>query len=214
MGLVERMSLVYPKEILNALVYAPKFSTELLENRSDLESWCSDLQEKLVLSDNGTHRYKVLVEEDSERHIFQPSIEVTAHGIPNYHLLSRELFAANEYKAIAGLGDVLQGLMEEGAYVQRGERNTQVESFTEALDWLMAESRRGISTQRYKGLGEMNPGQLWDTTMDPDVRRMLRVTIEDAIAADQMFTTLMGDQVEPRRDFIETNALSVVNLDV
>ncbi len=214
MGLVERMSLVYPKEILNALVYAPKFSDELLENRSDLESWCSDLQEKLVLSDNGTHRYKVLVEEDSERHIFQPSIEVTAHGIPNYHLLSRELFAANEYKAIAGLGDVLQGLMEEGAYVQRGERNTQVESFTEALDWLMAESRRGISTQRYKGLGEMNPGQLWDTTMDPDVRRMLRVTIEDAIAADQMFTTLMGDQVEPRRDFIETNALSVVNLDV
>ena len=214
MGLVERMSLVYPKEILNALVYAPKFSAELLEKRSDLESWCSDLQEKLVLSDNGTHRYKVLVEEDSERHIFQPSIEVTAHGIPNYHLLSRELFAANEYKAIAGLGDVLQGLMEEGAYVQRGERNTQVESFTEALDWLMAESRRGISTQRYKGLGEMNPGQLWDTTMDPDVRRMLRVTIEDAIAADQMFTTLMGDQVEPRRDFIETNALSVVNLDV
>lgn len=214
MGLVERMSLVYPKEILNALVYAPKFSAEILENRSDLESWCSDLQEKLVLSDNGTHRYKVLVEEDSERRIFQPSIEVTAHGIPNYHLLSRELFAANEYKAIAGLGDVLQGLMEEGAYVQRGERNTQVESFTEALDWLMAESRRGISTQRYKGLGEMNPGQLWDTTMDPDVRRMLRVTIEDAIAADQMFTTLMGDQVEPRRDFIETNALSVVNLDV
>jgi DNA gyrase subunit B len=214
MGLVERMSLVYPKEILNALVYAPKFSTELLENRSDLESWCGDLQEKLALSDNGTHRYKVLVEEDSERHIFQPSIEVTAHGIPNYHLLSRELFAANEYKAIAGLGDVLQGLMEEGAYVQRGERNTPVESFTEALDWLMAESRRGISTQRYKGLGEMNPGQLWDTTMDPDVRRMLRVTIEDAIAADQMFTTLMGDQVEPRRDFIETNALSVVNLDV
>jgi DNA gyrase subunit B len=214
MGLIERMSLVYPKEVLRALVYAPKFSNELLTNSGDMAAWCSDLQEKLQEVVVGTHRYQVLVDEDKERQILQPKVEITAHGIPNDHLLSREFFASNEYKAIAGLGEILQGLIEEGAFVQRGERQQPVDSFDEALDWLMGEARRGLNTQRYKGLGEMNPGQLWETTMDPDSRRMLRVTIEDAIKADQMFTTLMGDQVEPRRDFIETNALSVVNLDV
>jgi DNA gyrase subunit B len=214
MGLVERMSLVYPKEVLEALIYSPRFSDDLLENSSDLAVWCSELQKSLENVMVGTHRYEVHVDEDKERHIFLPKVEITAHGIPHYHQLGREFFASNEYKAIAGLGETLQGLIEEGAYVQRGERKQSVESFHQALDWLMGESRRGLNTQRYKGLGEMNPEQLWETTMDPDSRRMLQVTIEDAIAADQMFTTLMGDQVEPRREFIETNALSVVNLDV
>ncbi|MFB0996730.1 MAG: DNA gyrase subunit B [Polaribacter sp.] len=212
--IINRMSLVYPVELLEALVYISELDGKLLQNSSDLEPWCAELQKCLEEADSGTHRYKVSVKEDKERNLFIPNIEITAHGVPHYHNLGRDFFASNEYAAMVELGKTVQGLIEEGAYVKRGEREQPVSSFKDALAWLMAESRRGISTQRYKGLGEMNPEQLWDTTMDPENRRMLVVTIEDAIAADQMFTTLMGDHVEPRREFIETNALSVVNLDV
>ena len=212
--IVNRMSLVYPVELLEALVYISQLEGKLLQNSSDLEPWCAELEKCLEETDSGTHRYKVSIKEDKERNLFIPNVEITAHGVPHYHSLGRDFFASNEYAAMVELGKTVQGLIEEGAYVKRGEREQSVSSFKDALAWLMAESRRGISTQRYKGLGEMNPEQLWDTTMDPENRRMLVVTIEDAIAADQMFTTLMGDHVEPRREFIETNALSVVNLDV
>lgn len=212
--IINRMSLVYPVELLEALVYISQLEGKLLQNSSDLEPWCAELEKCLEETDSGTHRYKVSIKEDKERNLFIPNVEITAHGVPHYHSLGRDFFASNEYAAMVELGKTVQGLIEEGAYVKRGEREQPVSSFKDALAWLMAESRRGISTQRYKGLGEMNPEQLWDTTMDPENRRMLVVTIEDAIAADQMFTTLMGDHVEPRREFIETNALSVVNLDV
>ncbi|MDE2360937.1 MAG: DNA gyrase subunit B, partial [Betaproteobacteria bacterium] len=138
----------------------------------------------------------------------------THHGTPHATLLDADFLASGDAAQIRTAADVLQGLIRPGAVVRRGEKQQVIKSFKEALDWLLAEARGSVAIQRYKGLGEMNPEQLWETTMDPAVRRLLKVQIEDAITSDDIFATLMGEQVEPRRDFIESNALGVRNLDV
>lgn len=217
MWIIDRMSRIYPQEVLHELMYLPPLEVEQLDNQAAVEEWSATLARFMldrVGANSGSHRYEVEVRENLERHIFLPVIKVLAHGIVTDYPFTRDFFLSGEYKAICDLGLQLQDLIEKGAYVQRGERTREVKSFPEALEWLMQEARRGYTIQRYKGLGEMNPEQLWDTTMNPETRRMLQVTVEDAIAADQMFNTLMGDHVEPRRQFIETNALSVSNLDI
>ncbi len=138
----------------------------------------------------------------------------THHGTPHATGIDADFLASGDAAQIRAAADVLQGLIHPGAVVRRGDKQQAVKSFKEALDWLLGEARGSVAIQRYKGLGEMNPAQLWETTMDPTVRRLLKVQIEDAITSDDIFSMLMGEQVEPRRDFIESNALGVRNLDV
>jgi DNA gyrase subunit B len=140
------------------------------------------------------------------------------HGNVKVSSIDADFVQGVDYGVLASAAETFKGLIGEGAFIRRGEgekmKESKVVDFHQAMQWLRDEAERGVSKQRYKGLGEMNPSQLWETTMDPTVRRLLKVQIEDAIAADQIFTTLMGDEVEPRRNFIETNALQAGNIDV
>ena len=178
-----------------------------------MQGWLEQLNERLRGVEKSGLVYKTSLHEDTERHLWLPKVELISHGVSNFVIFNRDFFASNDYKTVTNLGQKLNSLLEDTAFVKRGERKKPVNTFKEALAWLMAESTKRHSIQRYKGLGEMNPDQLWETTMDPDARRMLKVTIEDAISADQIFNCLMGDEVEPRREFIESNALAVSNLD-
>ncbi|QIM65548.1 DNA topoisomerase (ATP-hydrolyzing) subunit B [Frederiksenia canicola] len=211
--LFERLVRRYPMAILNELLYQPALSAEFAKNQENVTAWSHRLVEMLVEKEISGSGYQAAVQFNTERHIYEPQVIVTTHGIDTTYTLDFNFIASNEYVRMTKLADQLRDLLEPTAYVMRGERKQPINSFAEAIDWLVKESRKGLTIQRYKGLGEMNPEQLWETTMDPVARKMLQVTITDAIAADKLFTTLMGDEVEPRRDFIESNAL-YANLDI
>ncbi|EGQ8117619.1 DNA topoisomerase (ATP-hydrolyzing) subunit B [Vibrio parahaemolyticus] len=212
--LADRMSRRYPRALVHELIYTSRLTAEQCHDAAVVEAWTKQLVEQLNAKEVGASQYSYEVELHVELGLSLPKIIVRTHGVTHEHALSVDFLNSKEYGKLADLSEVLDGLLEEGAYIKRGERTLPVSSFAEALEWLVKESMRGLSRQRYKGLGEMNPDQLWETTMDPETRRMMQVTIEDAVGADQLFTTLMGDQVEPRRHFIEENALKVANLDV
>jgi DNA gyrase subunit B len=211
---INRLSRLYSENVLWQMVYGAALALEQMREEAVVRAFCEQLSERLLTVAPKGSQYTVLVRKDQERQLYFPVVKLLSHGVESETEYHHEFFSSGEYRSLTALGETLNNLIDEDGYFQRGDKALQTRHFAEGLDWLMTEARKGYSIQRYKGLGEMNPEQLWETTMDPEVRRMLKVTVEDAIAADQIFTTLMGDQVEPRRDFIEQNALSVANLDI
>ena len=210
-GIVKRLSRRILPEVLDAMMHTPLLDTNGSVGVTPAQAWADTLGQRLDATTRGQDRFRFLVEERSESG-FVIRIEAVLHGIASERWLGSEFFRSMEYRELVRLSGRLDAPLVDAA-VHKGERRHEILTFREALEWLLADARRGTHMQRYKGLGEMNPDQLWETTMDPETRRLLQVRIEDAVAADELFTTLMGDQVEPRREFIEENALAVANLD-
>jgi DNA gyrase subunit B len=214
MAMIQRLDRRYDKDLLEQLIHMSKLERSQLRDETYLRDWTDELVRRLNAREGEKSIYQIELRPREKDEGFVIAVSRLTHGLTKATRLSTEFFDSPEYASIAQLGAKLSGLFKTGAEISRGGRSRQVCNFREVMDWLMDEAKRGQQIQRYKGLGEMNPEQLWDTTMNPDTRRLLQVHIEDAIAADEVFTTLMGDQVEPRRDFIEQNALDVANLDI
>ncbi|AFL74811.1 DNA topoisomerase (ATP-hydrolyzing) subunit B [Thiocystis violascens] len=213
-NIVKRLEKRYGTEFLEAVIKAPRIDDLIISDLERLKSWCIQLEAILNHNEIPTFHYNVRVSEQSSK--IPEYIEVVRfiHGIHESRIVPLEFFRSIDYAKMLEYGQKLTGFLQSDAYVKRGERLKVITDLGDGIRWLLTEAQKGYSTQRYKGLGEMNPEQLWDTTMNPETRRLLKVTIEDAVAADLIFTTLMGDQVEPRRLFIEKNALNAENLDI
>ncbi len=213
-AIIQRLSIRYPGAMLNQMLSAPVLTDEMLASPLVTGKWLADLAEQINAGQQGSDQYQFAWVEESETQSAGVRCVRRVHGIEHQQFMPVEFFQGLDFSSIRALAERLNGLLSADAYVRRGERQQAVNSFEQALEWLMGEAKRGQHIQRYKGLGEMNPDQLWDTTMNPETRRLLRVNIENDAAANEIFTTLMGDQVEPRREFIEQNALTAENLDV
>jgi DNA gyrase subunit B len=214
-AIIQRWGKRYDPQVLEAMMGLPEVGPEELARADYMREWSEQLEQRLRLSPTTSGpRYRVHYQAGADG--VEATILVTRerHGLGTTKNFQEGFFRSPEYKRIAAIGTKFQGLLGAGAYVERREEKYDVTTLPEAIDWLMARAKHGQTIQRYKGLGEMNPEQLWETTVNPETRRLMQVRIEDAVAADEIFTTLMGDQVEPRRDFIERNALAVANLDV
>ena len=205
----QNLSRRYHPEIIKAALQLPALTAKECLEKSSVEKWFTALGEKMPDFDGQRPEVEVFMSSDGREHGGRVTLSI--HGMESVSVLSPDFFISQDYQSLIGLQNALE--LGVGANMQRGEQSKPITSLREGFDWLLQEVNKGLHLQRYKGLGEMNPGQLWETTMDASSRMLLQVRVEDVVAADDIFTTLMGDQVEPRRDFIENNALSVENLD-
>ena len=207
-AVINRLSHLINPEVLYAMVDSN------LEIDLSSESAAIESAEKLKRAMNDKSGIQISARFDTAEETWQLRLEKMHHGNLKVCAIDEDFITSGDYAQLRKTAAILSNLFGPGAYVTRGEKKQTVGSFAEAMKWLLNEVERGVSKQRYKGLGEMNPEQLWETTMDPTVRRLLKVQIEDAIGADEIFTMLMGELVEPRRNFIESNALAARNIDV
>ncbi len=213
-AIIKRWSRRYDEQVLEQMLYLPEMNGPTFDQPDALRAWAQKLDARLNALDDVSRHFKVAVHLSNDGAPQRLDVSRTEHGITTVKHIQREFFESAEYRRIAELGHTLAGLIGEGAYVAKGDQRQDIVNFKQAIDWLFEQARKGQAIQRYKGLGEMNPDQLWETTVNPESRRLMQVKIEDVLAADDIFTTLMGDQVEPRREFIEKNALAVANLDI
>jgi len=211
--ITERWGRRYDSNVLRAMMWLPEIKEKSLTDLKHFQGWCDQLEERLRILGSEGPRYTVRLQKEGE---LEPIIMVEKehHGVTSSKVIHRGFFASPEYRRIAKIGAEFKDLIGPGAWVSKGKETKEVSSFPEAIDWLMDQAKQGQSIQRYKGLGEMNPNQLWETTVNPESRRLLKVQVPHAAAADEVFSTLMGESVESRREFIESNALAVANLDV
>jgi len=211
-GINNRLSRRYDEIFLEQFAYMDVINDELRQDQQKLAAWFVDMEQKLTDSDSkGVYTIQLDYKSASD---FSVVVNKRLHAITKTFVLPSTFFNGKDYQKIAQYAQDTAGMFNEGSFMQMGERQQPVSNFKQAFEWMMKEIKKGQHIQRYKGLGEMNPEQLWETTLDANNRRLLQVRIEDVIAADEIFTTLMGDVVEPRRDFIVKNALDVTNLDV
>ena len=211
---ISRLAHRFDATVLNMLLEHAPMEPALWDDASAMAAWLEVAEQRLAANGLGKPHYRLAHRAAGETSPAAIEVVRTQHGLDHTWILPQPFFSSNEFRPILAISREIAGLIQPEAVVYRGNASRGVLSFLDTRNWLLEEAKKGRSIQRFKGLGEMNPEQLWETTVNPETRRMLQVRIEDAIAADQMFSMLMGEAVEPRRDFIETNALKVANLDI